>query len=233
MVSYLDRNQASSFTLPPLENGDRLTRAEFEKRYHAMTHTKKAELIEGVVYMPSPLRHQRHGRPHSAIITWLGVYRAATPGVDLSDNATVRLDFDNEPQPDALLRIDRGGQSMISEDDYIEGAPELIAEIAASTVSYDLHEKLRVYRRNQVQEYLVWRTYDQQLDWFRLSNEEYVRLEPNAEGVICSQVFPGLWLAVSALLEDNLAEVLATLQHGLQTAEHQAFVEQLKSRRLG
>ncbi|MCD8488411.1 MAG: Uma2 family endonuclease [Desertifilum sp.] len=233
MVSYLDRNQASSFTLPPLENGDRLTRAEFEKRYHAMTHTKKAELIEGVVYMPSPLRFEPHAEPHSSLITWAGVYRASTPGVRLGDNATVRLDFDNEPQPDVLLRIDRGGQSTISEDGYIEGAPELIAEIAASTVSYDLHEKLRVYRRNQVQEYLVWRTYDQQLDWFRLSNEEYVRLEPNSEGVICSQVFPGLWLAVSALLEDNLAEVLATLQHGLQTAEHQAFVEQLKSRRLG
>lgn len=233
MVSNLDANRVSTFNLPPLENGDRLTRTEFEKRYHSMPHTQKAELIEGVVYMPSPLRHQRHGRPHSAIITWLGVYRAATPGVDLSDNATVRLDSDNEPQPDALLRIDRGGQSTISEDDYIEGAPELIAEIAASTVSYDLHEKLRVYRRNQVQEYLVWRTYDQQLDWFRLINEEYIRIEPNAEGVICSQVFPGLWLAASALLEDRLSEVLATLQQGLQTAEHQVFVEQLKSRRLG
>lgn len=105
--------------------------------------------------MASPLRIKSHGEPHALIMTWLGVYKAATPGVGFADNSTIRLDADNEPQPDALLRIENGGQSRISEDDYVEGAPELIVEIAASTASYDLHEKLKVYRRNQVQEYLV------------------------------------------------------------------------------
>ncbi|GCL41971.1 hypothetical protein NIES80_16720 [Dolichospermum planctonicum] len=154
-------------TIPPLENGDKLTRHEFERRYHAMPNLKKAELIEGVVYVASPLRIKSHGEPHAYIMTWLGVYKAATPGIGFADNATVLIDTDNEPQPDALLRIETGGQSRINKDDYVEGAPELIVEIAASSASYDVHEKLKVYRRNQVQEYLIWRVYDHQFDWFR------------------------------------------------------------------
>lgn len=148
------------------------------------------------------------------------------------DSATVRLDLDNEPQPDALLRLEpaAGGHSRVNEDDYIEGAPELIVEIAASSASYDLHEKLRVYRRNGVQEYVVWRVYDKQVDWFRLVNEDYVSLAPDASGVIHSQVFPGLRLAVSALLAGDLAAVLAELQQGLGTAEHAAFVERSRGK---
>ncbi|WP_103126917.1 Uma2 family endonuclease [Nostoc cycadae] len=214
---------------PPLENGDRLTRAEFERRYHAMPNLKKAELIEGVVYVASPVRAKKHGKPHSRIMGWLVAYEAATPGVETLDNTTVLLDADNEPQPDALLRIEQGGQSRITQDDYVEGAPELIVEIAASSASYDLHEKLKVYRRNQVQEYLVWRVYDNQFDWFRLNAGEYIQLEPNSDDVVCSQVFPGLWLAKSALLSGDLAHVLATLQEGLSTPEHQSFVEKLSS----
>jgi len=109
-----------------------------------------------------------HSQPHADFMTWLGVYRAATPGVACYDNPTLRLDADNEPQPDAVLRLERRGTSHISDDGYIEGAPELIVEIAASSASYDLHDKLRVYRRNGVQEYIVWRTYNQQIDWFYL-----------------------------------------------------------------
>ena len=215
-------------TIPPLENGDRLTRVEFERRYHAMPHLKKAELIEGVVYVASPLRIKSHGEPHAYVMGWLATYKAATPGVGLADNATVLLDNDNEPQPDALLRIETEGQSSINEDDYVENAPELIVEIAASTASYDLHEKLRAYRRNGVQEYLVWRVYNREFDWFRLNEGEYIQLAPNADGVICSEVFPGLWLDKAALLAGDLAKVLAVLQLGLATPEHQAFVEQLR-----
>lgn len=204
--------------LPPLENGDKLTRDEFERRYQAMPDIKKAELIEGVVYVASPLRFEGHGKPHFQLITWLGVYSAATPGVEGGDNATTRLDLDNEPQPDALLRI-ASGQSRISDDDYVEGAPELVVEIAASSAAYDLHNKLTVYRRNGVQEYLVWTTYENQLTWFRLRGQEYITLEPDANGVIKSEVFPGLWLAPNALLEGNLAKVLAVLQQGLNAPE--------------
>lgn len=217
----------SPLTIPPLENGDKLTRAEFERRYQAMPNLKKAELIEGVVYVASPLRIKSHGEPHAYVMAWLGVYKAATPGVGLADNATVLLDSDNEPQPDALLRIEIGGQSSINEDDYLEDAPELIVEIAASSASYDLHEKLRAYRRNGVQEYLVWRVFNREFDWFRLNEGEYIKVEPNADGVIYSQVFPGLWLDIAALLAGDLAKVLAVLQLGLATPEHQIFVENL------
>ena len=217
--------------LLPLENGDRLTRHEFEQRYQAMPQLKKAELIEGMVYVASPLRFEPHAEPHSSIVGWLWVYRIATPSVRLGDNATVRLDMDNEPQPDALLRLEPnvGGQSHLSEDGYVEGAPELIAEVAASSAAYDLRDKLRVYRRNQVQEYLVWQVYDQCLDWFRLREGEYVSLQPDAAGIVRSEVFPGLWLAVPALLEGNLAQVLAVLQEGLATSEHAAFMERLSA----
>jgi len=218
---------ASTLPIPPLENGDKLTRIEFERRYHAMPQVKKAELIEGIVYMASPLRLRKHGEPHARIMTWLGNYWAATPGVGLADNTTVRLDTDNEPQPDALLGIEVGGQSCVSDDDYVEGAPELIVEIAASTASIDLHDKLNVYRRNQVKEYLVWRVYDQQFDWFRLQEGEYIQLEPNENGIICSETFPGLWLKQSALLAGNLAKVLGIAQQGIATAEHQMFVKSL------
>jgi len=193
-----------------LENGDRLTRAEFERRYAAMPHIKKAELIEGEVYMPSPVHHASHSKPHAQLLVWLGTYSAATPGVDLDDNVTVRLDQFNEVQPDALLRLETG-QSRISADDYIEGAPELVAEIASSSAAIDLHRKLRVYLRSGVQEYLVWRTLDQQLDWFELREGEYVPLAPDEQGRLRSRVFPGLWLAVAPLLAGDLAAVLAEL----------------------
>jgi len=209
-----------------------MTRAEFERRYKAMPHIKKAELIEGVVYMPSPTHHTVHSRPHARIMAWLGVYWAATPGVDLGDNATVRLDLDNEVQPDALLRLDEAleGASRISDDDYVEGSPELIVEIAASSMSYDLHDKLKVYRRNEVQEYVVWQVLDQRLSWFVLEEGEYVPLSPDAEGVIHSQIFPGLYLAATALLAGDLTTVLAELRRGLETAEHAAFVESLSQK---
>lgn len=215
--------------LPPLENGDRLSRDEFEERYCAMPELKKAELIEGVVYMPSPVRFAQHSQPHARIVGWLAAYCAATPGVELGDNATVRLDSDNEVQPDALLRLPAhaGGRSRISADDYVEGAPELIVEVATSSAAYDLHDKFHVYRRNQVQEYLVWQVYDRRLDWFALNEGRYVPLVPQG-ATLESRVFPGLRLAVDAMLNGDLAAVMAELQSGVQTPEHAAFVQRLR-----
>jgi Uma2 family endonuclease len=212
-----------------LENGDVLTRAEFERRYEAMPHLKKAELIEGVVYVPSPVRHRAHSHPHIHLTGWLVQYEAGTPGVEAGDNGTVRLDLDNEPQPDALLFIDPacGGQARIDADDYIEGAPELVAEVASSSASYDLHVKLRVYRRNGVREYIVWRVLEQELDWFVLRAGQYVRMSVDAEGLLKSEVFPGLWLDPAALLRGDLATVLAVVQRGLASPEHAAFVARL------
>lgn len=210
--------------MPPLENGDRLTRAEFERRYAVMPHAKKAELIEGVVYMPSPVSLVRHAEPHARVMAWLGTFVAATPDVHFGDNATVRLDLDNEPQPDAVLfwTAARGGQTRISDDGYLEGPPELVAEVAASSVSIDLHTKLRAYRRNAVQEYLVWRVQDQAIDWFELRDGDYRPLAADAAGLLCSVRFPGLWLDSAALLRGDLAAVLQTLQRGLQARDENA-----------
>ena len=211
--------------VPPLENGDRLTRTEFERRYQAMPHIRKAELIEGVTYMASPLRIKSHGEPHANLVGWLWTYKTATPGVILGIEPTVRLDPDNEPQPDAVLMIP-GRQASIDADDYISGAPELVVEIAASSAAIDLHDKKRAYRRNGVREYIVWRTLEGQLDWFRWQADEYITVMPE-EGIVRSQVFPGLWLAVEALFAGDMATVLSVLQTGLGTSEHQEFKQGL------
>ncbi|GAP99441.1 Uma2 family endonuclease [Leptolyngbya sp. NIES-2104] len=216
-------------SVPPLASGDRLTRAEFERRYEATPEKFKAELIEGVVYVASPVR-AFHGEPHFNLITCLGIYSIATPGTQGSDNATTRLDLDNEPQPDAMLRVVRGGTSRVSQDGYIEGAPELVAEIATSSAAIDLGAKMNAYRRNRVQEYLVWQTFENEFSWFRLENERYVLVEPDESGIIKSQVFPGLWLDVTALLNNQMITVMNILQLGLQSSEHQAFVQELANR---
>jgi len=207
-------------SVPALSAGDRLTRAEFERRYLAMPEVNKAELIEGVVYMPSPVPN-KHSGPHFLLIGWLNHYCEATPGVEGSDNATVRLDLENEPQPDALLRIVPacGGQSHDS-GDYIGGAPELIVEVANTSESYDLHDKLRAYQRNGVFEYIVWRVADAAIDWFALRNDRYERLELDAEGCCRSHVFPGLWLDPAALVRGDMARHAAVWQQGLASPEH-------------
>ncbi|NJO73835.1 MAG: Uma2 family endonuclease [Leptolyngbyaceae cyanobacterium RM1_406_9] len=219
--------------VPPLESGDRLTQVEFERRYCAMPEVRKAELVEGVVYVASPLRFEPHAEPHGDLVTWLGVYKAMTLGVRLGDNPTVRLDLDNQPQPDAVLLIDAqsGGQSHLGEDGYIEGAPELVAEVVASSAAIDLGDKKRAYRRNGVQEYLVWQVFDQKFDWFSLQNGDYDSLPLEQDGVIRSQVFPGLWLEVAALLNHDMPQVLTVLQAGLGTDEHKRFAQQLAAHR--
>ena len=201
-------------TLAVLESGDRLTRAEFHRRYCARPDIPKAELVEGVVYVGSPTRFTVHGRQHGLVVWWLSSYAEMTPGIDVGLDATVFLDADNEVQPDAcLLRIPPGPSgARLTDDGYIEGAPEFVAEVAASSASYDLHDKLNAYRRNGVQEYLVWRVLDQQITWFRLREGVYEPLQPDEHGVITSEVFPGLRLDVAAMLAGDRAAVRAALR---------------------
>lgn len=213
--------------VPRLENGDQLTRPEFERRYEAMPHLKKAELIEGVVYVPSPVRYEGHGRQHSALNGWLVMYSASTPGVAVGDNTTVRLDLDNEPQPDVLLRFTSDGQSRVAADGFLEGPPELVVEVASSSVAYDLHQKLDVYRRHGVREYIVWRTVDNAIDWFILRDGRYDRLPPDEAEIYKSEAFPGLWLDAAAMLRGDLAGVLKTLGEGTASPEHAEFVQRL------
>ena len=152
-----------------------------------------------------------------------------TPGVALGVEPTVRLDIDNEPQPDAVLLImpEAGRQAQLSDDDYIEGAPELIVEIAASSVAIDLHAKKQAYRRNGVKEYIVWQVLDQKLSWFYLEKGEYLDLTADSDGILHSRVFAGLWLAVGELLAVNMQRVLAVLQEGVQSPEHREFIQKL------
>lgn len=234
----------SSSLRPPLCPGDHLSRAEFERRYCAHPEIKKAELIEGVVYMPSPVRFEQHGRLHSDIITWLGVYRSETSGIQVGDNTTVLLDYENEVQPDACVRLqaEYGGNSYITENDYVAGPPELIVEIAASSAAYDLHTKKQVYARDGVQEYIAVQVYEQRVDWFALREGVYETLTPEEAtgttaaadatraGCLKSEGFPGLWLCPAALWEGDIARLLACLQEGLASSEHKTFVAQLRAR---
>jgi len=215
--------------VPPLEAGDRLTRSEFERRYEARGDLRKAELVEGVVFMPSPVRLRLHGRPHSHMTSWLSVYESRTPGLVVGDNSTIRLDLDNEPQPDVVLLVDPalGGQARVSDDDYVEGAPELVAEVASSSASYDLREKANAYRRNGIREYVVWRVLDRAIDYFVLREGRYEALAADGEGILKSEVFPGLWLDAAAMIQGDLSKVLEVLERGLGTDEHAAFVERL------
>ncbi len=223
---------AATLSIPLLANGDQLTRREFERRYVAMPAVNKAELIEGTVYMPSPVRFEQHGRPHSLLAGWLVYYVSRTPGLTgIGDNSTVRLDEDNEPQPDLILMMpaDRGGHAMVDSDGYITGAPELVCEISASTVSIDLHDKLNAYRRNGVREYIVWRTEEGAIDWFILREGRYQPLQIEEGGLLKSEAFPGLWLNCDAILQSDLPRLLQSVDAGTSTPEHAAFVGRLST----
>ncbi len=228
--SVKGKRSAPALEPPPLCSGDRLSRAEFEWRYQAHPEIKKAELIEGVVYVDALLPFWQFARLRFDVAGWLGQYQAKTPNVMGGAHATLRLDFENEPQPDALLRLDTavGGRSRVTEDDYLEGAPELIVEIAASSASYDLHDKRRAYGRNGVPEYLVLQTYEQEVVWFVLREGVYEPLLPDEKGILRSEIFPGLWLQPKAIWENDLAALLAVLQEGLASPEHAAFVQKLQ-----
>ncbi len=221
--------------IPPLENGDRLSLAEFERRFSAMPGLKKAELIEGEVYVSSPVRQRFHGRQHSHLNFWLCAYEGRTPGVEAGDNSTVRLDLDSMPQPDCILFIqpEHGGRVRFGEGDFIEGAPDLVAEVASSSASYDLGKKLDAYRRNGVREYVVWRVLDRQIDWFARRDERFELLSPSADGTLRSEVFPGLWLDPAALMRGDVYAVFAVVQQGLSSPSHSEFLSQLERARIG
>src|SRR6185369_7624648 len=232
MAPKPDRRQQVRRATPPLENGDHLSAREFLRRYEAMPEVKRAELISGIVYMGSPIRIDQHGEPDALIQTWLGTYSVATPGVKHANNSTTRLGPDDVPQPDALLRIaaEFGGHARVDAKGYLDGAPELVVEVAASSVSLDVRQKLDSYRRAGVREYIVWRTEDETVDWWILEEDEYRPLPAAADGTLRSKAFPGLWLDVPALLAGDGPKVMAKLQEGLQRAERGAFVADLQNR---
>lgn len=214
--------------IPPLEAGDRLTREEFERRYRASPHIRKAELIEGVVYVASPVKIQ-HAESDFSLSGWLAYYRAMTPGVRGATNATVVLDDDNEPQPDQALRLVEG-QSRLTDDGYVAGAPELVVEVANTSTSYDLHQKRHVYRRHGVREYIVLLVREGALKWFARAGGDLVERPPDDDGIYRSRVFPGLWLDAAAFLRGDLPRVYAVLQAGIEHPDHAAFVAQMQEK---
>ena len=230
--------------IPPLRDGDRMDADEFMRRYEADVSVARAELIGGVVHINArcnpdaplggnmpPISNGFHGVPQHRVAGWLYNYEVSTPGVEGSAPTTVQTASSTErPEPDVLLRIlsECGGATTRNADDYLVGSPELIVEVSRSSASYDLGAKRDVYEKNGVKEYLVWRTEDAEIEWFALRRKKYAALQPHADGTLRSEVFPGLWLDVPALLAGDLAKVLATLQQGVASPEHATFVAKLQ-----
>jgi Uma2 family endonuclease len=217
--------------LPSLHSGDRLTQAEFHRRYEAYPEDVKFELIGGIVYMASPLKRP-HGTYHPELSFVLTLYKAGTPGVEVADNMTTILGEEGEPQPDLMLRLltECGGQSGYNEDNYLVGAPELVAEVADSSKAIDMGGKRKDYLAAGVQEYLVLCVEDQELHWFHFPSRR--KLKPDRNGVWKSRIFPGLWLDGPALLARDAARLGVTAQQGLATPEHAAFARRL-AKKLG
>jgi Uma2 family endonuclease len=217
--------------IPELHSGDRMTRKEFHRIYEKMPEDFCAELIGGIVYVSSPLK-RGHGMGHITLGGLFSLYEIHTPGVESGDNATILLGDEDEPQPDLYLRIlpEFGGQSTTSKDDYIEGPPELLSEIANSSQSIDLHTKREEYGRHGVLEYLVLCLKERQLHWFDLRADKELKID--ADGICRVRTFPGLWIHVKALIARKKL-LNETLLEGLASAEHKAFVKELARRRAG
>lgn len=229
MSSVLEQPSPSAVRPLPLRNGDVLDRVTFHERYLATPKSFRAELIGGVVHVPSPVTNW-HSIYHYAIVGWLFNYQAQTPGVQGGDNGTVILDDENEPQPDAVLRLDKsvGGASHVNEDGYVVGPPELHVEVAYSSASIDLHQKRLEYERAGVSEYVVVLIEEQIVRAFRRKDTAYVDMPIDPDGIWRSQVFSGLWLNVRALLDRDGKALLETLQRGVASEEHQKFVARLQ-----
>jgi Uma2 family endonuclease len=214
--------------VPELHNGDQMTQPEFHRIYSQMPKGFKAELIGGIVYLASP-RKLRHGNRHTLLSAAFALYEGATPGVEVADNTTVILGDEGEPQPDLFMRIlpEHGGQSGTTADDYVDGAPELVAEVSHTTLAIDLHKKKDDYARYGVQEYLVLSVREGRLFHFDLRAGHEVGVNP--DNMVRVRTFPGFWIDVPALVNRDINRLMATLQQGLTTPEHAAFVERLRT----
>jgi Uma2 family endonuclease len=228
-MSTVERAQPPK-TLPPLEAGQHLDQPTFHERYEAMPDDTWAELVGGVVYMPSPVRNE-HSEPDDDVAYWLGHYKRYTKGLRSGKNATVILDVSAEVQPDGHLRIPQalGGQTRI-ERGFIVGAPELVVEIARSSRHYDLNEKKGDYERAGVREYLVIELDPNRIHWFIRGRNRFRKLRPGPDGIYRSEVFPGLWLDPEALYDEDLDRLIEVLEQGLATPEHAAFAAELLRR---
>ncbi len=215
-------------SLPPLENGDQLDQPTFHARYEAMPEETRAELIGGIVYMPSPQKIP-HSKAQKLVLRWLDEYAEGTPGTEVLVNNTQILGPDSEPEPDACLFVtpEFGGRVYVDEDDYLHGSPELVVEVSSSTESIDLHRKKHDYEKAGVREYVVLALRTQQVFWFVRRRGKYRECPLPTDGIFRSREFPGLWLDAEAMLRNQRQGVLTGLRQGLATPEHAAFVGKL------
>lgn len=214
--------------VPPLVDGEHLDQPTFPARYEAMPPETRAELVDGVVYLPSPMRRD-HGRESRFVSGWLDRYERFTPGIEGADNATVKLDPRDEPQPDHFLRIEPecGGHMGVDEDDYYIGAPELVAEIAKSTRYHDLVRKEADCERAGVQESVVVEPDPDRIHCFVRRGDRFEEPGPGRDGIHRSKVFPGLWLDPAAVFVRDRSRRDEVLEQGVQSPAHAIFVARL------
>ena len=213
----------------PLCEGEQLPREEFMRRWEAMPDLKFAELIDGIVHMPSPIS-RIHCDFHARLFGWLWTFGSATPGCTLLPAGTWLMSDDSAPQPDLAFCIlsERGGQSSI-EGEYSAGVPELIVEISYTTGARDSGIKQRLYERSGVLEYIIVKPQKRQIVWNELAAGKYREIQPGADGLLRSRVFPGLWLNAEALWNNDHTALSKAIQQGTSTPEHAGFVRKLAS----
>jgi hypothetical protein len=228
--------EPASIVEPPrtLVEGQRLDQSEFHSLYEAMPPGTRAELINGVVFMPSPVGLP-HGRAHVPTMVWLSYYQENTPGVEALDNTSAAIGRKSEPQPDGLLRIlsEYGGRTHAKQG-FLHGVPEMMVEVAQASRYTDLGPRFDDYERAGVQEYIVHALEPSDVQWFVLRDGHFVELTPGADGIFRSEVFPGLWLDPKALIRGDTRRLRAVLDLGFATPEHADFVATLaKAHRAG
>jgi Uma2 family endonuclease len=218
--------------LPPLIEGQRLDQPTFHARYAAMPSETRAELINGVVCMASPL-FVPHSRAQVAALVWLSYYAETTPGVEALDNASTILGPRGEAQPDLQLRVlpEHGGRTQ-PDPKVVRGAPELVVEVAHSSRYKDFGPKFEDYEHAYVLEYAVVALEPDEVVWHVLQDGRLTSVLPDADGLYRSRVFPGLWLDPQALLAGDTRRLREVVDLGVATPEHAAFVAQLAAARI-
>jgi Uma2 family endonuclease len=206
---------------------------EFLRCREALPELKFAELIDGIVHIPSPLMLD-HGDIDLRVDSWLKLYVHATPGTQAACNATCQM-LDDVPQPDVFLRVrpSHRGQSRDKrkgEADYLVGAPELVIEMCLTSTEVDFGPKLVLYECACVREYITIELLRKRIVWRILEDGTYKPLPPPEDGVLRSRFFPGLWLDVVAFWADDGAKMTAALTAGLSTEEHQRFIASLAAK---
>lgn len=219
-------------TPPVLHNGDLLPASEFLRRFERMPEVKKAELVDGIVFMDHRVC-AAHGEASAALCHWLGMYSVSTPLTRGSIRVTTLLDDDNVVQPDVTLAVktSAGGRTSHSPDGFMVGGAELLADVALSSVNLDARVKPDLFARFGVAEYVLWRVEDEAIDWWTLRDGKYEAIDPDpADGLVKSVVYPGLWLDRAAMLRGDVPAVLAALQRGLASPGHAAFAATLAAK---